>query len=497
MASLSKSRFLSGSQCEKKLYFDINRRDLKPITSAEQQAIFDKGHVVGGLAQKLYPGGKDANEGVDSNWDIAIRRTTQWLKEGVTTIYEASFSIPGGFAALDILHHSNGERWAIEVKSSGEVKDYHFIDASYQYFIMKNAGVIPDRVFIMHIDKSYVKKGAIEIEKLFKLVDITETVIKNQKAIQAKQDLLLTVINSNEEPRVDIGQYCNKPFNCDYKHHCWSHIPEKSVFDIYMAKEKAWDLYQKGIHLIEDIPGDLFKNKRQQVQIIGTKTNTIQTDAYKLNTFLNSFSGPLYFFDFETISSTLPILDQSRPFQQIPFQYSLHITDIDGKIIEHREFLAEPNDFNNLGGIDPRRKLLDKLKKDIPQSGSIIVYYASFEISRLEELAVDFPEEKEFLDSLISRVVDLLIPFKSGWYFDAKMGGSNSIKSVLPAIAPEYSYKDLAISNGSDASSIFQSMVEGSFDGDKVKTINHLLEYCKRDSEGMVVIYRHLKSISR
>jgi hypothetical protein len=495
MISISKSRFLSGCQCEKKMYFDVFRKDLRPAITSAQQAVFDSGHQIGALAQQLYPGGRDANKDVNGNWGIAINRTKAWLAEGAQTIYEATFSIDGGFAALDILHHQDGQCWAIEVKSSGEIKEYYITDASYQYFIMKTAGVTPDRFFLMHINKDYIKKRAIEVEKLFKLEDITKLVLDNQEAIMAKHKMLVATLETKEEPNKEIGKHCGKPFVCDYKHLCWTHLPDNSVFDIYLAKEKAWDLYKRGIYSLMEAPEEVFTNKRQLVQINGAKTNTIQTDPDKLSAFMSSLSGPLYFFDFETINPTLPILDQSRPFQQVPFQYSLHITDIDGNIMEHREFLAEPNDFSHPRGTDPRRKLLEQLKKDIPKYGSIIVYYSSFEISRLEELAEDFPEEKDFINSLINRVIDLIIPFKSGWYYDPKMGGSNSIKYVLPAIAPEYSYKDLEISNGSDASSIFLSMVLEIFQGDNIKTRKNLLEYCKRDSEGMVVIYKHLRSV--
>jgi hypothetical protein len=212
---------------------------------------------------------------------------------------------------------------------------------------------------------------------------------------------------------------------------------------------------------------------------------------------MSSFSAPLYFFDFETINPTLPVLDGTSPFQQVPFQYSLHITDLKGEILDHREFLAEPEDFYSPGAIDPRRKLIDQLKKDIPAEGTIVVYYAGFEVPRLKELAEAFPEEREFIESLIERVKDLLIPFKTGWYFDPKMKGDNSIKIVLPAIDPNYSYKDLEITNGSDASNIFLSMTLGQFSGDKEKTKKAFLEYCKRDSEGMVVIYRHLMGIPK
>ena len=498
MNSLSKSRFLSGCQCEKKLFFDTYRKDLKPPTPEAKQAVFDTGHTVGTLAQKLYPGGRDANDGINGNWKIAINRTKEWLANGVDTIYEATFSIPGGYAALDILHHQNGERWAIEVKSSGSIKDYYLTDASYQYYVMKQARFTPDKMFLMYIDKDYSKNGDIDPKKLFKLQDITETVIENQEAVEKKQSLLLKMLASQVEPSCEIGRHCSEPFECDYKHHCWAHLPENSVFDIYLAGEKAWELYREGIYSITDSPENLFNSPRQQVQLIGTINNEVQVDYEKLKEFLSSFTGPLYFFDFETINPTLPVLDGTNPFQQVPFQYSLHITDINGQITEHREFLADSVDFSGNDSLDPRRKLLDQLKRDIPLNGTIIAYYASFEISRLKELAEAFPEEKEFIESLIARVVDLLVPFKAGWYYAPSMKGSNSIKSVLPAIDPSYSYKDLEVTNGTDASNIYLSMVKGDFTGDYEKTRKSLLAYCKRDSEGMVVIYKHLlKEICR
>ena len=495
MINISKSRFLSGCQCEKKLFFDIYRKDLKPPIPEAKQAVFDTGHAIGALAQKLYPGGRDANEGIDRDWKTSIKRTKQWLTEGIQTIYEATFSIPGGFAALDILHHQNGERWAIEVKSSGSIKPYYITDASFQYFVMKQAGYTPDKIFLMYIDKSFTKNGEIDPEGLFKLEDITQQVIDNQPVIEAKHALLLSMLSSENEPSRDIGKHCKDPFECDYMHHCWNHLPNNNILEVYSHKEKGWELYQQGIHAITDIPEDAFNNARQLVQIKGIKSNTLQIDYQSIKEFMSSFTAPLYFFDFETINPTLPVLDGTHPFQQVPFQYSLHITDLKGQIVEHREFLAEPEDFHSSSKIDPRRKLLDQLKRDISAGGTIIAYYSSFEVSRLNELAEAFPEDREFIESLIGRMKDLLVPFKSGWYFDPIMKGDNSIKTVLPAIDSCYSYKDLEITNGSDASSIFLSMALKQYLGDKEKIKNAFLEYCKRDSEGMVVIYKHLMSL--
>ncbi|MFM7667296.1 MAG: DUF2779 domain-containing protein, partial [Bacteroidota bacterium] len=196
MPTLSKSRFVSGNQCEKKLYFDLFRKDLKPEITEEQQALFNTGHHFGELAQRVFPEGIDATLDMNGNWSLAIERTKQWISEGIKTIYEATFSIPGGFAALDILHHENGERWAIEVKSSTSVKEYHLTDASFQYYVMKEAGFPPDKVFLMHINNKYVKEGAIDPTKLFHLEDITEKVIGNQEFVRLKHASLIQLLEA-------------------------------------------------------------------------------------------------------------------------------------------------------------------------------------------------------------------------------------------------------------------------------------------------------------
>ena len=213
--------------------------------------------------------------------------------------------------------------------------------------------------------------------------------------------------------------------------------------------------------------------------------------------FLEKFEGPLYFFDFETINPAIPVLDSTKPFQQVPFQYSLHITDKLGEIQEHREFLADPNDFSETPCIDPRKQLILQLKREIGPKGSIVAYNAAFEISILKSLSKVFSEEKDFIDDLVSRFVDLLVPFKKGWYYTPEMGSSASIKSVLPAMTPEFSYSDLEIGNGGIASNTFLSMVNKQFIGEKDKTKQDLLAYCERDTKGMVVIYKKLLSLYR
>jgi len=497
MASLmiSKSRFVSGCQCPKKLYFDIHRRELKPAIDEGQQALFDAGHEIGNLAQTRFPGGVDVSPENYSDFTASIVQTISLIKSGTATIYEAAFSADGVMAALDILHHEGNERWAIEVKSSTSVKDYHLTDASLQYWVMKKSGFAPDRFFLMHIDNAYMLGENLDVTRFFKLADITDAVIEKQSWVDEKLKELKNVISSQNEPILDIGKHCSTPFGCDYMHHCWKHIPENSVFNLSYARGKDWELYKNGILELSSIPDEFKLNHRQKMQVDGAKNGSEYIDRNSIETFLSGWQYPLYLFDFETIFPAIPVLKGTRPFQQVPFQYSLHIVNNSKGDFSHRDFLAKAEDFILQENPDPRLQLIHQLKKDIGPTGSIVAYNAEFEINVLKSLALDFPEEADYIKSLIDRFVDLLVVFRNAWYYKPAMGGSASIKSVLPAIAPEFSYEDLPINNGGDASNIFLSMIKKEFKNDVDTTRKHLLKYCERDTFGMVILYYELMKV--
>ena len=390
---------------------------------------------------------------------------------------------------LDILHRENDEIWAIEVKSSTSVKEYHYTDSAFQYYVMSKSGYVPDRFFLMHINNLYVKNGEITSE-LFHLEDITKDIIEMQFWVEENFENFLKILELKEEPAVEIGTHCSSPFECEFTHHCWKHVPENSVFGLTRAGKKSWHLYEEGILKLEDIPQDYHLTFSQQLQVNGIKNNESFKDLPAILDFLHTWEYPLHFFDFETIFAAIPVLDGTRPYQQVPFQYSLHILDCEDTI-SHKEFLADPKDFLN-STIDPRKKMIEQMKLDFLRKGSIVTYNQSFEVGRLRELAKDFPEDSEFLFALISRIVDLLVVFNKRWYYLPEMGNSASIKSVLPAIAPEFSYSDLEISDGGSASTLFHaSILDDSQNTPELR--EDLLQYCERDTYGMVVIYQFLK----
>jgi hypothetical protein len=493
---ISKSRFVSGAQCEKKLYFDLFRKELKPPVSAQQQALFNTGHEIGHLAQQVFPGGIDLSPETYYDFSDAIDQTREAITKGQQTIYEAAFYHDEVLAALDILHHTNGERWAIEVKSSTAVKEYHLQDAALQYWVMAQSGFTPDKFFLMHINNEYVKQGPIDPKALFTLSDITAEV-KEKQAWVAEQLPILKSLQANTEPDIPIGKHCDAPFECDYKHHCWKHIPSKdSVFDLKNARGREWDLYATGVVHLADVPDGYNLTPSQQLHIDGVKYEKVNIDEENIASFMEGLTYPIQYFDFETINSAIPILDGTKPFQQVPFQYSLHRVHAPGEPAEHTAFLANPLDFTEKGGADPLKSLINQLKTDFQHEGTILAYNATFEKTVLKALATAYPEDADFIHLLTERFVDLMDVFQKGWYVTPAMQGSYSIKYVLPALFPELSYDNLAIGNGADASNTFLSMILGSFTGNETLTRKQLLAYCEQDTYAMVLLHKELLRVS-
>ena len=192
--------------------------------------------------------------------------------------------------------------------------------------------------------------------------------------------------------------------------------------------------------------------------------------------------------DFETFQPAVPLFDNSRPYQQIPFQYSIHYKESKESQITHYEFLAEQ-------GEDPRQKFVKNLLEDTSSKGDIIVYSKTFEITRLKEIANDFPAYAEQIEERISRIKDLMIPFRQKYYYSPEMKGSYSIKAVLPALVPELSYDELEINEGGLASIAFETL---QIETDLIIIAEikaQLLEYCKLDTLAMVRILEKLENI--
>ncbi len=489
-AVLSKSTFIKGLQCEKALYLYKNNYNLKDEVSPQLQAIFNQGTNVGILAQALFPGGVDASPSSYFKMQESVQKTKQFIENGEQIIYEATFQFNGVIAALDILVKDK-EGWkAYEVKSSTSVSDTYIFDAAIQYYTITNSGIDLKNISIVHINNQYIKNGAINVKELFTIESVLDRVEDVLPNIPNQVESFKKLIKQNNVPTIDIGSHCDNPYSCDFKGHCWKHIPEYSVFNISrLNSSKKFELYHKGITTFDQLNLDSASfNINQTIQIKSELEGTTFIDKNNINHFIKELNYPIYHLDFETMAAAVPIFDNSKPYQQIVFQYSLHIEQENGDI-KHNEYLAEANP-----NIDPRKKFVQQLIKDCETSGDVLVYNIGFERGKLNDLINLYPQYQNELQAIINRLKDLMTPFQQKWYYKPAMKGSYSIKAILPALVPELSYDNLEIKEGGTASNTFTQMVTGAFQGDLKKTRTALLEYCKLDTYAMVKILEKLKS---
>ena len=488
---LSKSTFIRGIQCEKSLYLYKHNYNLRDGISSQLQAIFNQGTNVGLLSQQLFPNGVDASPSDHFKIQESVLKTKEFIDNGESIIYEATFQYNGVLVALDILVKDEYGWKAFEVKSSTSISETYINDTSIQYYVITNCGIELKDISIIFINNQYVKNGYIDVKELFTVESVLERVKEVVPTIPNQIESFKKLISQDSIPNIDIGIHCSTPYGCDFMGHCWKHIPEYSIFNISnLYTTKKFELYEKGIVSFEQIDLNNSKlNSNQILQVTSELNKTTYIDKDNITQYLKDFEYPLFYLDFETMTSAVPIYDNSRPYQQLVFQYSLHIQNENGEL-EHKEYLAEASPK-----IDPRINFVKQLINDCGTSGDILVYNIGFERGKLNDLITIFPIYTKEINNIIGRLKDLMIPFQKKWYYTPAMKGSYSIKYVLPALVPELSYQDLEIKEGSTASSIFTQMVNGEFEDDIDKTKIDLLEYCKLDTYAMVKILEKLKEV--
>ncbi|MDX9744615.1 MAG: DUF2779 domain-containing protein [Arcobacteraceae bacterium] len=488
--TLSKSLYTRAIQCPKALW--LKKYNPKVLTPPDEssQAIFETGNRVGDLACQLFPHGKEVP--YSKNYDEMIATTRQWIDEGISNIYEATFNFSGILVMVDILTIENGEVSIYEVKSSTDVKEIYLHDVSIQYFVLQNLGFKIKSANVVHINNNYIRGDKLDIYQLFTIVDVTSEVEALQSNIPTLLSEFETYLNDKEnEPDIDIGKHCNTPYECDAKEYCWKtqrQIPSYSIFNIFnLGSKKQIELYSRGIINIADIPQDFELTALQSQAVENYKSQTTFIDKERIGEFIENLTYPLYHLDFETYQQAIPEYKGIKPFEQIPFQYSLHIEYAD-RTLEHKEYLSQD-------GVDSRYELALRLCEDIPKDVMVLAYNMSFEKGVIKRLASLFPKLEEHLLAINENTQDLMIPFQKKWYVTPSMQGSYSIKYVLPALVPEFekAYKELdGVQNGSQAMNAFANMSTME-EGEKQKMRKALLEYCKLDTLAMVRITGKLK----
>lgn len=484
---LSKSKYLAGLQCSKLLWMHYHAKEKIPPPDPGTQALFNQGHQVTELYHSLFPGGL-LIDGAPDDYDGLIKKTQGALALR-KPLFEPAFKYQRSFARADVLKPNRDGSWDLyEVKSSTGVKDIYYPDVAFQKYCYEGAGINLKNVFLVCINNEYVKNGPIDANALFLQEDVTEKAEELSQGIEENINQMVDILKQAKCPDIKIGLHCSEPYECVLKEFCWSFLPKENVFILNrIHKKKAFELIESGIHHIKDIPGDHPLSDSQRTQWDCHENGHVKVDQDAIKAFIDELKFPIYFLDFETVGPAVPFYDQSRPYQQVPFQFSLHIVPAWGKEASHHAYLAETRD-------DPRPKLLSKLESLIKGKGSILSYNMSFELARLRESVEVYPNFEPWFRGIEKRFMDLIVPFRKFDYYDPKQMGRTSIKNVFPALTGG-SYEGLEIGDGGTASREYGRVMfsDGISPQDKDRVLRGLEEYCQLDTQAMIDILEVLK----
>ena len=486
--NLSKSKYCNGVQCLKMLWLDKYKPEEKDDINNE--SVLENGTEVGEYAKKLFGNYTDIK--FDENLNNMINLTKDALKKEKIIITEASFNYNNNFCSVDILKKDNNDYEIYEVKSSTKIKDIYIDDISYQYYVLNNLGFNLTKASIVYINNKYIRNNNLDINKLFNIEDVTKDVLSRQKKVENTIKEINNFINSKEEPKDYIDEHCNNPYPCPYFRYCTKHLNENNIFKIPELQFKTKIKYYKNnLYNYEDLLSTDIDDKYKQLIDFELNNKDDYININNIKQFMNTLSYPLYFLDFETFQQSIPMYDGIKPYEQIPFQYSLHYIENKNSELKHKEFLAEKN-------IDPRRSLAESLVKDIPKNVCTLAYNMKFEKMVIKNLANLYPDLKEHLMNIYDNIKDLMIPFKDKSYYSKEMHGSFSIKYVLPALFPNdpsLNYHNLEeVHNGTEAMASYKKLNE--LDKyEELKLRKNLLKYCELDTYAMVKIWQKLNEI--
>lgn len=474
-------------ECPLHLWLEKIRPELLPPVPPELARIFKQGNEVDQLAKGLYPEGLEVN-GYNEE---GFRNTQKAIATGVKVLFQPTAVADGLSARADILVKGKFDAWDIyEVKMSTEVKDEYYQDTAFQKICFTRAGIAIGRVYLVHVNNKYIRKGGIDVKKLFAIEDITDdvndlipeidelipkaqAVSKWSKDLSAEQLLTCPDLGTCEH----VGHWLNTLAIHDLEA-ALNALPAKTVGK--MIEKNVFDVGKLSKKFLASIP---WKTPAQRWP------KHINQPAIRDD--IQHLKYPLYFLDYETIFPAIPPFDGCHPYQQIPFQYSVYVVEPAGATPKTFDFLKESFE-------DPRLSLIEALREAIGPEGSVISWNAVFEKGRNEEMAKAFPKHADFLRGVNKRMYDLMLIFRKKMYVEPDFHGSASLKNVMPALIPDLSYKNLNIQEGGEASASWAVLTDPGIPEEQRKQLHHdMIEYCRLDVYGMVKILEHLQKVTR
>lgn len=485
ISPISKSAFMKADQCLKQFYLYKNHPNLRDKISSDKQFIFKRGTDIGIFAQKLFPNGVDVSNEEKRNLELFAKKTQTLIEQGVETIYEATFIYNDLLIMVDILHKKEGKWIAYEVKSSLKITETFLKDACFQYYVIKNC--LPTLVDfnLLTLNPKYVLQNELDIFSLFRTTSILNDAEKNLPYFSYKVQEAKLTLEQNKIPNIKIGAHCFQPYDCDFLGLCWKNIYDTtSIFSIgKLSKSAILEFYNNNIFKVEDIDINKIEKQDIKIQVLAVKENKEQIMVNNIKPFLENIKEPYCSLDIEVWMSALPFYQKTKPFQQIPFLFSL-VYNEDG-VMKNQSYFKPIED-------DLRLQFLEHILSATKSFNTILMYDKSLEENVLNQLSELFPQYLEEIKSLKNKIVDLAEPIKKGYYYHPEMKGNFSLKSIAPLINQEESFNSLDIQSGISAMFMYESLLEKNIiEAEHIK--QQLIDYCELDSLITYQLYQFFK----
>ncbi len=490
---LSKSEYLMFLKHPAWLWLKKYDKDKLPKIDDNTQAIFDTGHLFEKYAEQLFPEIVAIGFSSFDEYSSMITRTQLALNQGANIISQGRFQSGNITCICDVLVKISDNTFDLyEIKSSTKAKPEHEFDLAFQMIVLEACGYNINKISVIHVNQNYIFDGVIRANELTAITDITERVKDKRDETKANIQRALDIIASPNIPDISPSHFKGESLRdwLDIYRNLKTVNPE-SIYDLFMANaDKIGKLEELKIERLKDIHDEFPLSEKQRLQVQAIKDGKEIIDKVQIRKFLEDLEYPLYFLDYETLSSIIPYFDGMAPYQQIPFQYSLHVLDKPNGDLKHFMYLHKDNS-------NPAENLSKSLKSNIGLKGTVLTWNESFEKNCNKSLGKLVPEFETFYDELNNRIRDLMTPFSSNWYVHKDFGGSASIKKVLPVLVTELSYKELGIQEGASAQRLWmEAVLDGKRDDTKEKILNDLEEYCKLDTLAMVAIFKQLLKLA-
>lgn len=487
---LSKTKYLAGLQCPKRLWLGCHAPDLASPAGPSLAALFEMGAEIGRHAHDLFPGGVLIDHEAWEHGEAIARTRDLLANPTIPALFEAAFEHAGVRIRVDVLERLSGGTWGLrEVKSGTSVKKVHLDDLAVQAFVLAGCGLTVPSIELVHVNGSYVRgEGDIDWPRLFTRVELLTEVVMRRAQITACVAALHDTLAAPAAPAIQPSPHCFSPHACEFWSHCTSGKPADWIFNLPRLRASLFAALQgAGVERIPLIPDD-FPLSELHVRVRDAWRTGQPFVSAELARALDTAGPPAAYLDFETINPAIPLYPDTRPYEAVPFQWSLQHVDAAGNVAEQM-FLAD-------GRADPRRAFVESLLAAVGAQNGPIIVYSGFEERILTTLAPMYPERAPEFAHVISRLIDFLSLIRHHVY-DPAFGRTFSLKSVAPALVPDFGYDELGLQDGTEASAAFLALASGMVDSDAEEEVRrNLLAYCKRDTEALVGLHRVLREMA-